>query len=125
MTTLELVAWLAERELVYWGDIDTHGFAILNRLRERVPSVRALLMDHDTLHAHRDQLVTEPTPTNAHLAHLTPDEAELYRDLVEDRHGTAVRLEQERVRFSFVRKALEPCLDVASNGRARDVGPST
>jgi hypothetical protein len=48
------------------------------------------------------------TPTNAPLPTLTHDEAELYRDLVGDRYGTAVRLEQERIRFSLVKRALEP-----------------
>ena len=105
--TLELVPWLGERDLVYWGDIDTHGFAILDRLRERVPSARSILMDRSTLIAHRNQLTDEPTPTNAVLTHLTEEEASMYRDLVEDRYGEAIRLEQERVRFAFVRRALK------------------
>ena len=59
LTTLESVPWLDHKEIVYWGDIDTHGFAILDRLRARFPSVRAILMDHDTLLAHPDQPVTK------------------------------------------------------------------
>lgn len=108
VTTLELVPWLAEKEVVYWGDIDTHGFAILDRLRERVQGARSILMDHSTLLAHRDQLTNEPNPTNDTLHHLTADESDLYRDLVEDRYGSAVRLEQERVRFGLLRDALAP-----------------
>lgn len=108
VTVLEAVPWLAGRELVYWGDIDTHGFAILDRLRERVPSVRSILMDRDTLVAHLGQVVAEANPTSAPLGSLSPEEADLYRDLVEDRYGTNVRLEQERIRFSLVRQALEP-----------------
>jgi hypothetical protein len=38
---------------------------------------------------------------------LTPEEP-LYHDLIEDRFGPAVRLEHERIRFSAVRRALEP-----------------
>lgn len=108
VTTLELVPWFAEKEVVYWGDIDTHGFAILDRLRERVPGARSILMDYTTLLAHRDQLTSEPSPTNAILHHLTVEESDLYRDLVEDRYGSAVRLEQERVRFGLLRDALAP-----------------
>ena len=106
VTTLELVPWLAEKEVVYWGDIDTHGFAILDRLRERVPGARSILMDSSTLLAHRDQLTNEPNPTNASLHHLTEEESDLYRDLIEDRYGSAVRLEQERVRFGLLRDAV-------------------
>lgn len=111
VTTLERVSWLSERELVYWGDIDTHGFAILHRLRERVPSAQSLLMDRDTLLAHRALLVVEPSPASGPLSKLTDDEAALYKDLIEDRFGTAVRLEQERVRFSLLKRALEPWMD--------------
>ena len=40
--TLELLrqnhpAWLLEKEIYYWGDIDTHGFAIFNQLRGFLP----------------------------------------------------------------------------------------
>jgi hypothetical protein len=98
--------WLAGRELVYWGDLDTHGFAILDALRSRYPHVRSLLMDVATLLAHSTQWVREPVPTARPLPHLDAVEAALYRDLVEDRFGPAARLEQERVRFSLVRTAL-------------------
>lgn len=106
VTTLERVPWLAEREVIYWGDIDTHGFAIVQRLRERLPETRTLLMDQQTLLAHLDHLVTEEQPTSASLPLLTPAEQIVYRDLVEDRYGPSVRLEQESIRFSAVRAAL-------------------
>jgi hypothetical protein len=98
--------WLAEREVVYWGDIDTYGFEILDRLRARLPTVTSILMDTETLLAHRKQWVVEPVPTNKSLHHLSPEEAALYSDLVEDRYGHHVRLEQERVRFGRIRRAL-------------------
>ena len=60
---LESLAWLAALDVSYWGDIDTHGFAILNRLRHHVPHARSILMDRATLLAHREQWVREPTPT--------------------------------------------------------------
>lgn len=105
VTALEPLAWLHDRQIVYWGDIDTHGFVILDRLRRRFPQTRSILMDLDTLVAHRDHVVLEPSPTAEPLTHLTDAEHALYRDLIEDRHGPSVRLEQERIRFSFVRAA--------------------
>jgi hypothetical protein len=98
--------WLADKEIVYWGDIDTHGFDILHRFRQRSPSVRAMLMDRQTLLAHEAQWVTETSPTKRSLSHLTAAEQALYRDLVEDVFGLSVRLEQERVRFSLLRNVL-------------------
>lgn len=100
--------WLERRELVYWGDIDTHGFAILSNLRSRLPAVASMLMDHRTLLAHPLQWSEEATPTGRSLSHLTGSETDCYHDLVEDRYGRAVRLEQERVRFSLLEQALEP-----------------
>jgi len=94
--------WLSDREVHYWGDIDTHGLAILDRLRASFPHVRSLLMDRATLLAHRSQWVREAQPTRAALPRLTDEEAHLYSELVEDVHGPSVRLEQERVRISEV-----------------------
>jgi hypothetical protein len=47
-------AWLRECEVLYWGDIDTHGFRILDQLRAVHPHVESVLMDEETLLAHRD-----------------------------------------------------------------------
>lgn len=102
VSALDPITWLHDREVVYWGDIDTHGFAILDRLRGRFPQARSMLMDVDTLLAHQDHVVIEPSQTTGSLAHLTDAEQALYRDLIEHRYGPSVRLEQERIRFSRV-----------------------
>ena len=106
VTQVNDLAWLHERELVYWGDIDTHGFAILNRLRTRFPAARSMLMDRATLLAHEGQWVTEKTKTTDDLPGLRPAESALYRDLVEDTFGPSIRLEQERVRYSAIEAAV-------------------
>jgi hypothetical protein len=106
VSSLELLGWLAGTGLVYWGDIDTHGFAILNRLRHRFPHARSMLMDRATLLAHRSQWVTEPSQVHASLDLLDPEEASLYRDLGDGTLGPSVRLEQERVRFSALEHAI-------------------
>jgi hypothetical protein len=98
--------WLRNIPLHYWGDIDTHGFRILDLLRSRFPDARSMLMDRATLLAHEDHWDREPSPVNAHLQHLTADEAALYRDLVEDVFGPAVRLEQERISYPRIAAAV-------------------
>ena len=108
LTRLSDLPWLHHKQIAYWGDIDTHGFDILDRLRSRFGRVQSMLMDHKTLLAHPNQWVDEPSPTNRPLPHLSEAEAALYRDLIEARYGPRVRLEQERVRFSLLRQALEP-----------------
>lgn len=102
------VPWLHQREIHYWGDIDTHGFGILNRLRGAFPEAESLLMDRDTLLAHRDLWGQEPADKRYTGApdHLTDPEHELFLDLCHDHLGERVRLEQERVGFASLRRAL-------------------
>ncbi len=93
--------WLRDVDVIYWGDLDTYGFAILNRLRARIPQTRSVLMDRETLLAHRDRWVTEESPTAARLDRLTSAESQLYSELVQDQFGSKVRLEQEVINWSW------------------------
>jgi len=108
VSLLAPIGWLAERDLVYWGDVDTHGFVMLDRLRGAFGAVRSLLMDRETFFAHEAHWGHEPVPVNAHLDRLTAHEAGLYTDLIEGSYGPALRLEQERIRFGAVRAAVAP-----------------
>lgn len=103
---LESLGWLAGLDMVYWGDLDTHGFAILNRLRRRFPHVRSMLMDRETLLAHESQWVTEPSQAAGVPDRLAGEELACYQDLASGVFGAAVRLEQERVSFSAIERAL-------------------
>ena len=100
------VPWLANADVAYWGDLDTHGFAILNQLRAWLPQTRSLLMDRETLMAHRDRWVAEASPAMSRIDRLTADEQDLYQDLVTDRLGERVRLEQERIDWGWVTQRL-------------------
>ncbi|RKN50273.1 Wadjet anti-phage system protein JetD domain-containing protein [Micromonospora endolithica] len=103
---LESLAWLLDRNLIYWGDIDTHGFEILNRIREIFPHVRSMLMDRETLLAHRGHWGTEPSPTRRALSRLTAEERALVGELLDDVFAPSLRLEQEYVQYSVLSDAL-------------------
>ena len=98
--------WLREKALYYWGDIDTHGFAILDRLRDHYPQVCSILMDRATLDAHRSFWGTEQQPYSGRLERLTADEQDLFQDLQADRIRQGLRLEQEHLGFAWVCQAL-------------------
>lgn len=100
VSVLAPLAWLRSVEIVYWGDIDTHGFVILSRLRELFPHVESMLMDTATLLAHRSHWVTEPVLAREEAGRLTADEKSVYRELA------GVRLEQERISFAVLEAAL-------------------
>jgi hypothetical protein len=104
---LATAAWLRNCEVFYWGDIDTHGFAILDQLRSLLPETRSLLMDRSTLLAHEALWGTEPQALNRDLVRLTQSEGELYDDLRDNRLGDKLRLEQERIAYGWLMTALQ------------------
>lgn len=106
---LEVLAglpWLRTRTTHYWGDLDTHGFVMLDRLRAFLPEARSLLMDRETLEAHRFFWVEEPSQAAGPVTRLTQPELALFDDLLHDRLGRHVRLEQERIGFGWLSRAL-------------------
>ena len=98
--------WLHRCAVYYWGDIDTHGFAILDQLRATLPHAQSLLMDRATLLAHTAHWGEEPQPLLRNLPWLTAEEGALFDDLRDNRLQTRLRLEQERVGFGWVQRAL-------------------
>jgi hypothetical protein len=107
---LAAAPWAARVPIHYWGDIDTHGFVILDRWRGRFPRLRSLLMDRATLQAHRAMWGREPQPARHPLTRLEADEAALYDDLRHDRLAPGLRMEQEHIGFGWVMKALRQAL---------------
>jgi hypothetical protein len=99
---LATAAWLNRKSIFYWGDIDTHGFAILNQLRGLLPHVRSFLMERRTLLAHRRFWGVEAQPETRNLARLSADENTLYDLLRRNHWGDRVRLEQERIGFDYL-----------------------
>lgn len=97
--------WLRDVPVNYWGDLDTHGFAILDRLRAHLPHARSVLMDEETLLQHRERWVVED-PTSRELPRLTAAEREVYTGLVTDAWGERVRLEQERIDWQWALERL-------------------
>ena len=104
---LATVHWLQEKNILYWGDIDTHGFAILNQLRGFFPHTVSFLMDRETLLAHRQFWGSEPQPQTGDLLRLTTEEQTLYDQLRQHTWGGSVRLEQEKIGFQFLAATLQ------------------
>lgn len=99
--------WLQHKDIRYWGDIDTHGFAILSQFRKYFPQTQSLLMDRGTLLSHYAHWVTENRQTLVDLPNLTIEEAALFDDLRYNRMGKAIRLEQEYVSYHTLLRRLK------------------
>ena len=112
-------AWLDRCAIHYWGDIDTHGFAILDQLRGRFAHVDSLLMDRETLHAHAAVWGHEDKPLLADLHRLTSDEKSLYDDLRDNCIRASLRLEQEHISFQWLGRRLQLLLQ--ESGQALQV----
>ena len=90
--------WVAKANSVYWGDLDTHGFAILNRARSYLPELKSVLMDEATLRSHQGLWVEEKDQHAAEtLPLLTDPEQTVYQAIKRNAWGQNVRLEQERI----------------------------
>ncbi|SFF64088.1 hypothetical protein SAMN05518865_102386 [Duganella sp. CF458] len=104
---LSHIPWVQGCKGLYWGDIDTHGYAILHRARCHLPQLQSLLMDESTLlqfsslwTKEADQFTAEDLPL------LLPAEHVVYQGLRAHRWGHCVRLEQERISWQVVLQAL-------------------
>jgi len=98
--------WLKQCRIHYWGDIDTHGFAILDQLRSHFDHVESFLMDRATLLAFESQWGEEEKQTLRDLTRLDYEEKALYDDLRDNRIRKHLRLEQEKIGFGWVESAL-------------------
>jgi hypothetical protein len=98
--------WLHDKEIYYWGDIDTHGFAMLDQFRGLFPQTDSILMDEATLMDHRPLWGQEQSPTGRELKRLKAPEERLYEDLRRNRFAETLRLEQERVSYTHLKAAL-------------------
>jgi hypothetical protein len=110
-SALARAQWLHRCRLYYWGDIDTHGFAILDGLRASFPHAESFLMDRQTLMDHAASWGVEGDSSVRDLVRLCSDEAELYDDLrfcrlTGVREINQVRFEQERIAYGYLMAAL-------------------
>ena len=120
--SLRRAQWLSRCRLFYWGDIDTHGFAILDELRGHFGRVESFLMDRATFDQFEPLWGTERSPLDRDLPRLTAEEHAFYDDLRFNRIGSNLRLEQERIGFEWVRSRLDRLLiAIASSTGSRAV----
>jgi hypothetical protein len=123
VSVVDRLPWLKSCEAVYWGDIDTHGFVILDRARAVLPKLRSVLMDQETLLAHKTLWSLEHAQaTEAALERLTSDERAVFSALKANTWGQGVRLEQERLGWAGAMRSLLGALALAADGPSASNG---
>jgi hypothetical protein len=102
VSNLKDIDWLRDKTIVYWGDIDAHGFEILSQLRSYYPHTRSVMMDQETFERFREYHGKGTLSRISSLACLTVEEQQLYRH-VQENNG---RLEQEKIPQPYINKYL-------------------
>jgi hypothetical protein len=93
--------WVKLADVLYWGDIDTHGLAILSHARDYLPGIQSLMMNQETLLLNWELCVEEKPQHGAEtLPNLTEEELALYAGLKRKKCGFGLRLEQERISWT-------------------------
>lgn len=101
---LKNAQWLSDKQIVYWGDIDAHGFQILSQIRGYFPQTLSCMMDFETFHEFQDLAVPGIDTTVTELTNLTHDEHQLFTHLLDIRERN--RLEQEKIPQSYALKKI-------------------
>jgi hypothetical protein len=112
--TAAAFTWLTGApRLYYWGDIDAHGYEILNGYRADGLPVTSILMDLDTYEAYErfgTNADKNNTPLRAEepkpLPHLTDAERAVYHRILDAEHTGHRRIEQERIPLTVALEAV-------------------
>jgi hypothetical protein len=107
-TEFAQIPFLKDTPCLYWGDIDTHGFKIINLVRKELPHLKSMLMDETTFLSHCKFWVSEENPVkNSELSYLTAPELELFEKIRFGKWGQNLRLEQEKVYWPMAWQIIE------------------
>jgi len=98
---LKGIEWLKSKQFYYWGDIDAHGFQILNQFRTYFPNTIAVMMDEETLSSFT--IASGQAASNQNLQRLTESELKLYNHLRQNN----IRLEQEKITQTFAEERIK------------------
>ncbi|MCO7227395.1 Wadjet anti-phage system protein JetD domain-containing protein [Pleionea sp. CnH1-48] len=98
--------WLADKNVGYWGDIDSEGLAILSDARSRLSSMTPLMMDELTVKTFAERMVPEPDSVSKDPVALTETELALFKGLRADQYADK-RLEQERLPMEYVAQHID------------------
>ncbi|SFI58952.1 Wadjet anti-phage system protein JetD domain-containing protein [Halpernia frigidisoli] len=102
VTNIQNAKWLDDLTVLYWGDIDAHGFEILSRIRKHFKHTKSVLMDKSTFDKYFENDSGKPT-TDTTTLNLTDNEKELYNLLKTNNW----RLEQEKIPFDYVNRHFD------------------
>lgn len=125
------IAWIrAAEHVIYWGDIDADGYAILDRLRAAMAmptsdglpakTIQSILMEDTDLHRYADYGVNHDKagrpikPSSTRLLHLTRPESTAYDAVATAGPAQFRRIEQEAIPLPQAAARLEALISSRS-----------
>lgn len=105
---LKNALWLSEKKILYWGDIDEHGFQILHQLRSYHRHAQSVMMDRTTFETFQNYAVSGARNKSQNLNLLTKDENDLFQYLKALEKN---RLEQEKIPQVYVDRCLRNSIE--------------
>ncbi len=100
---------LADKEIYYWGDIDTHGLQILSQIRGYFKQTKSIMMNFETLRKFKDDWSKGEATTATTLLNLSSEEQELFIFVKENN----IRLEQEKISHDYVLQQIAKIYRIA------------
>ena len=101
VSNLKCIKWFQDKEILYWGDIDIHGFEILSQMRGYYSQTKSLMMDEETFLKFYENEKGSLSKTE-NLSNLTFEEHNLYLRIQESN----CRLEQEKIPLDYVKSVF-------------------
>lgn len=96
--SLKNAAWLNDKEIYYWSDLDAQGFQMLSQLRSYFRQTKSFLMDGNLLERF-GEFVVQGTPSKIeNLENLSESESLVFNSI----KSQSLRLEQERIPQWFI-----------------------
>lgn len=94
--------WLKQFRIVYWGDMDTHGFEALSLLRTNYPQTTSVMMSLESFRLFRQFAKPASPYASRSELHLSESESNLFKVL----NAEGQLLEQERITLSYANGQL-------------------
>ncbi len=99
VTQLSNIPFLERAKLIYWGDLDEHGFIMLNNFRKIYRHAKSMFMDKQTVEQHRNQMLKQPERYKTEALEFLSDlEMEAFK-ILKQSNG---RIEQEQLNQHYL-----------------------
>ncbi|MDQ7023921.1 MAG: DUF2220 family protein [Candidatus Gracilibacteria bacterium] len=97
---------MKNKEIFYWGDIDSHGFKILGNLRKYFPQTKSIFMNQKLFIKFQDYIVKGEKISESEIEKLKENLNKEEFELLKYVNLNNFRLEQENINQNYILENL-------------------